>query len=82
MRAAQLGVRARRLDAPPAHPAEPSRWALDSGEHRFALELRPGLSGKLDYRVRVYPRNELLTHPFELGLATWLSRPLRQARAP
>ena len=46
--------------------------ALDSGEHRFALELRPGLAGKLDYRIRIYPHHELLTHPFELGLTTWV----------
>jgi starch phosphorylase len=42
------------------------------GWQRFALELRPGLSGRLDYRIRVYPRHELLTHPFELGLMHWL----------
>jgi starch phosphorylase len=45
---------------------------LEAGEHRFALDLKPGLSGKLDYRIRIYPRHELLTHPFELGLTTWL----------
>jgi len=45
---------------------------LDSGETRFAVDLRPGLSGKLDYRIRIYPRHELLTHPFELGLTTWV----------
>ena len=32
------------------------------------MELKPGLAGRLDYRIRIYPRNELLTHPFELGL--------------
>jgi starch phosphorylase len=46
--------------------------ALDSGEHRFALDLKPGLSGKLDYRIRVHPRHELLTHPYELGLTLWV----------
>jgi starch phosphorylase len=50
------------------HPA----GTLDSGEHRFALDLRPGLSGKLDYRIRIYPWHELLAHPFELGLTTWV----------
>jgi len=54
-----------------SHDLHPS-GTLDSGEHRFALELRPGLSGKLDYRIRVYPRHELLAHPFELGLTTWV----------
>jgi glycogen phosphorylase len=45
---------------------------LDSGEQRFRLDLKPGLSGRLDYRIRLYPRHELLTHPFELGLMTWV----------
>jgi len=43
-----------------------------NGEHRFALELSPELCGKLDYRIRVYPRHEQLTHPFELGLMIWV----------
>jgi glycogen phosphorylase len=43
-----------------------------TGEHRFTLELKPELCGKLDYRIRVYPRHELLTHPFELGLMLWV----------
>ena len=36
------------------------------------LELKPELCGRLDYRIRVYPRHELLTHPFELGLMLWV----------
>jgi starch phosphorylase len=46
--------------------------ALPDGEHRFRIEFKPGLSGRLDYRIRVYPRHELLTHPFELGLCCWV----------
>ena len=42
-----------------------------SGEHRFALELKPKLCGRLEYRIRAYPWHELLTHPFELGLMLW-----------
>jgi starch phosphorylase len=45
---------------------------LADGEHRFRVELKPGLAGRLDYRIRVYPRHELLTHPFELGLCSWV----------
>jgi starch phosphorylase len=45
---------------------------LDSGEHRYRIDLKPGLSGRLDYRIRVFPRHELLTHRFELGLACWV----------
>ncbi len=46
--------------------------ALGEGEQRYRLELKPGLSGRLDYRIRLYPRHELLTHPFEVGLMAWL----------
>ena len=45
---------------------------LGNGECRYAVELKPGLAGRLDYRIRVFPRNELLTHPFELGLQCWV----------
>src|SRR6185295_1956503 len=38
---------------------------LDGGEHRYRIDLRPGLAGRLDYHIRVFPRHELLTHPFE-----------------
>jgi starch phosphorylase len=41
-------------------------------EQRFTLELRPELCGRLDYRIRMYPRHALLTHRFELGLMRWL----------
>jgi glycogen phosphorylase len=44
----------------------------DDAEQRFAVEFKPGLSGRLDYRIRIYPRHELLTHPFELGLCSWV----------
>ncbi len=43
----------------------------ESGEHRFVLQLEPDLCGRLDYRIRMYPAHELLTHPFELGLMLW-----------
>jgi len=45
---------------------------LPSGEQKFFLDLKPGMSGRLDYRIRVVPRNELLTHPLEMGLCCWL----------
>jgi starch phosphorylase len=45
---------------------------LDNAEQRFRIDLKPGLAGRLDYRIRVYPRHELLTHPFELGLTCWV----------
>jgi len=44
----------------------------DAGEHRFVLQITPEMCGKLEYRVRVYPWHELLTHPFEMGMMRWL----------
>ena len=44
----------------------------DAGENIFTLEIRPELCGNLEYRVRVYPYHEMLTHPFELGMMRWL----------
>lgn len=60
------------------HPARiPFRFAFkealgDGREQLFTLDLQPELCGQLDYRVRIYPSNALLTHPFETGLMTWL----------
>jgi starch phosphorylase len=45
---------------------------LGAGEHLFRIDLKPGLAGRLDYSIRIYPRHELLTHPFELGLICWV----------
>jgi starch phosphorylase len=55
-----------------SHELEPAGAAGEAGEQRYAVELKPGLSGRLDYRIRIYPRHELLTHPFELGLTLWV----------
>jgi starch phosphorylase len=46
--------------------------APQEGEQRFRIDLKPGLAGRLDYRIRIYPRHDLLTHPFELGLICWV----------
>src|SRR5438067_5041790 len=54
------------------HSHELAPASADGAEQRYRLDLKPGLSGRLDYRIRVYPRHELLTHPFEMGLSTWL----------
>ena len=46
---------------------------LASGpEHLYALEFKPELCGKIEYRIRVYPYHELLTHRFEMGMMMWL----------
>ena len=44
----------------------------ETGEHLFALDYAPQLSGRIEYRIRAYPANALLTHPFELGMMAWL----------
>jgi glycogen phosphorylase len=68
-----LLARAPREGSPVRHTHELSfSNELDNAEHRFAIELKPGLAGRLDYRIRVFPRNDLLTHPFELGLCCWV----------
>jgi len=46
--------------------------SADGKEHLFALDLAPDLCGHLDYKIRVYPAHELLTHPLEMGLMQWL----------
>ncbi|MDP1635228.1 MAG: DUF3417 domain-containing protein, partial [Gallionellaceae bacterium] len=45
---------------------------LGNGEHLFSRELTPDQCGKMEYRVRVFPTHELLTHPFEMGMMLWL----------
>jgi starch phosphorylase len=45
---------------------------LESGEHLYALEFAPEPSGCIEYRLRAFPHHELLAHPFEAGLMTWL----------
>jgi starch phosphorylase len=44
----------------------------EAGEYLFVCELQPDQCGNLEYRIRVYPYHELLTHPFELGMMRWL----------
>ena len=36
------------------------------------LQITPEMCGKLEYRIRIYPWHELLTHPFEMGMMRWL----------
>jgi starch phosphorylase len=57
---------------PKAYRFESEGLLTEQGEQRFALELRPEMCGKLEYRIRLYPQHEMLTHPFELGMMRWL----------
>ncbi|HVN43958.1 MAG TPA: alpha-glucan family phosphorylase [Steroidobacteraceae bacterium] len=38
----------------------------------FALDVEPPQCGQFRTEVRIYPRHELLSHPYELGLMKWL----------
>jgi starch phosphorylase len=68
-----LLTRALREAAPLSHSHELAPAGPDEqSEQRYRLDLKPGLAGRLDYRIRVYPRHDLLTHPYEMGLSTWL----------
>ena len=44
----------------------------DSGEQRYVLDFTPESCGRFDYRVRVFPYHDLLTHRLETGLMRWL----------
>jgi starch phosphorylase len=45
----------------------------DNGaDSEFMLELAPELSGLLHYKIRIYPYQPLLSHPFELGCLLWI----------
>ncbi len=51
------------------------RLVYQPGQHfeaRFAVDWTPGDCGLKQYRLRLYPYNRLLSHPFELGLMLWL----------
>ena len=54
-----------------SHRFSPER-RLESGEQLFVLELTPEYCGKIEYRIRIYPYHEMLTHPFEMGMMLWL----------
>ncbi|MDH3319832.1 MAG: alpha-glucan family phosphorylase [Betaproteobacteria bacterium] len=54
------------------HRLAPQQPLPETGEHLYALEFAPHLSGRSDYRLRAFPSHELLAHPFEPGLMTWI----------
>lgn len=57
----------------PPHPYRLEyKGTAGDGESLFSLELTPDVCGKIEYRLRIYPYHELLTHPFEMGMMVWL----------
>jgi starch phosphorylase len=45
---------------------------IGNGETHYTVQLKPEWCGRLDYRIRAYPRHALLTHPLEMGLMRWV----------
>ena len=45
---------------------------IANGEQRYAVEVPIELAGKLEYRVRAYPRHPALSRRFEMGLMRWI----------
>jgi len=45
---------------------------VENGEQRYAVEVPIEQAGKLEYRVRAYPRHPALSHRFEMGLMRWI----------
>jgi starch phosphorylase len=43
-----------------------------TGEFRYLAEFVPDSCGRYDYRIRVYPYRDALTHRFETGLMIWV----------
>jgi starch phosphorylase len=54
------------------HRFEPTGVKTANGETIFALEIEPDQCGRLEYRVRAYPYQEMLTHRFEMGMMRWM----------
>ncbi|MDJ0881102.1 MAG: alpha-glucan family phosphorylase [Gammaproteobacteria bacterium] len=44
----------------------------DNGRFIFSLDLQPSHPGLNQYKVRMYPYHELLSHPLETGYLIWL----------
>lgn len=67
-----FNTKADRLDSALHYHFASSGTKNEAGEELFFVELQPERCGNLEYRIRVYPYHDLLTHPFELGMMRWL----------
>ena len=60
-------------DTMPQHCFRLARQGQNAdGEDIYSLDLTPDICGKIEYRIRIYPHHELLSHPFEMGMMVWL----------
>jgi starch phosphorylase len=51
---------------------EPEQNIAMDTQVNFSLNLKPDGSGLQCYKIRMYPHNTLLSHPFETGFMVWL----------
>jgi starch phosphorylase len=67
-----------RLEEPGGNPTGKGHLLIhtgamaDTGEQRYVLDFAPDNCGRFDYRVRVFPYHDMLTHPLETGFMLWL----------
>ncbi|HXF79640.1 MAG TPA: alpha-glucan family phosphorylase [Usitatibacter sp.] len=64
------------MGSPLLSKQEPQSYLLkpagrEGDEQKYAIDLAPELCGKLEYRIRAYPRHASLSHRFEMGLMKW-----------
>ena len=52
--------------------AELSTTGTDENGTDFHIDLVPEIAGMQYYKLRMYPYNEALSHPFELGCMIWV----------
>jgi starch phosphorylase len=55
-----------------AQRAELVAVGQDDAVTRFEIELEPDIPGLQYYKLRMYPYNDSLSHPFELGCMIWI----------
>jgi starch phosphorylase len=52
--------------------AEIHATGVDGEFTEFAIDLAPEIAGMQSYKLRMYPVNEAMSHPFELGCMIWV----------
>jgi starch phosphorylase len=52
--------------------AEIPATGVDGQFTEFAIDLTPEIAGMQVYKLRMYPVNEAMSHPFELGCMIWV----------
>jgi len=55
-----------------AQKAELSRIGGDDHHTEFGIDMVPEIAGLQYYKLRMYPYNTALSHPFELGCMIWI----------